>query len=567
MKNRSLNMIKTMLKTSYDTSEFINEETGKLNKKSIKLWILIILAVIIICINYVIVNSLKKIGAQSVFLDLFFMMFEILVMFEASILVLNILYFQDDIKNYIYMPISNFKLMIMRLIVVLSIIMGTELLIAVPSIFIFGIRTIKEIWFYPISLIVIFLTTIFLTAIIAIISYILIKIFRFLRNKKLYQNIVTLIMTILIIIPLFFSIKNMENYANDIVETNEEISYTQDEEIENIREELNELSKNVFKLNKILLVPDLGIKALSELNLKSVLYLLEILIIDLILFAILIIIENKTYLNSVLYIISMYNKRRVRKINLKNKCKKKKKEIAYLKNEFRTILKSQIYFMKYIYNALIILLIVVLFACILTPLAREIININQDIIPVFDFEIFSIIIGIIQVLFMISAPTLTAFSRYGRNAKFFKFIPIDLKKQFLLKTIPGLLINTIIIITVLTAVRILFLEIGFTYILLMFVVSMIINLINNYILLFIDLWRPQLSLDSEISVVNQNENKLLKYILTAVMCLCIWYIKEITQNLDMNKAIIVEISIFIIIFIILNVILVRKKDKLFKKIM
>ena len=562
---KTLNTLKTMLKTSYDMSGIIDEYTGKFKKKSIKNWIIIIASFIVICLSYVIIGFFKEVGIQDIFLDLFFMILNILVLLQAIILTINIIYFDNNITNYIYMPLSSTELMIAKFGVALSVIFGAELFIAIPSMLIYGARTIQNVLFYPISIIVILLTTIFLTSIIVIIVSFLIKLFKFIKKKNIYQDIILTTATLLILVPIGISLKDIQTEIKNL----DSIIYEKDnEDTENtiLKDEINKITCKIFKLNKILVIPDIGIKAISELNLMSFLYIMEIITIDVILFSIIILIGNKTYLKNVLHIISMFNEKKIKKINLSKRLKHRKKEITYLKNEFKTLLINKIFFMNYIYNVLIIILILSTFTIILSQVVKQVMELNSELNLTFDFEIFSIIIGITQILFTFSSASLISFSRYGRNAVFFKFIPIDLRKQFVLKNIPGITINTIIISITTGVIKFIAPSVENVYYIDMFIIAMLLNIIYNYLLVFVDLWRPQTHLESEVNVVKQNENNKIKYIISTIICLILWYIKEVTKNINLNTAIKIEMLVFIIICVILNIIVLANKEKLFKNI-
>ena len=97
-------------------------------------------------------------------------------------------------------------------------------------------------------------------------------------------------------------------------------------------------------------------------------------------------------------------------------------------------------------------------------------------------------------------------------------------------------------------------------------IGMLLNVINCCILLLIDLWRPQLNFENEITVIKQNDNNILKYILAVVVCFVLWYLKEVTKKMDINKSILVEGIVFGIILGVIWYIIVKKKEKLFKNI-
>lgn len=565
MKN-SLKLLKTMLKTSYDMDKIIDNDTKKLNKKSIKVWLTGLVSIIAIYLSYIIINTLKDIGAQEIFLEIFLLLLQFLVIFEAILLVINILYFSEDIENYLYLPISSMKLLFTKYSVMISIIFGSELILAIPSIFIYGIRTLQGFWFYPLTIVVIALITIFLSTIISIIMISLMKIFRFIKNKYLYRNIIIFIMSFIMLMPLsnIINIDNIETSKNDI--------YNQqniDDETK-AKEELKSINELIKKYNKSFIVTELGSKALSKVNHQSVIYILQILALDVLALSIFFIIGKFTYINDVLWNLSMLNKKKHTKVKLYKKCKVRNKKYSYLINEIKAIVKNSTYFMHYIYKVAVILFLIITLATSIVPmLIKGLIALEGEEIldkVTFGFSEFSLIIGIIQVIFIISSISLTAISRYGKNAKFFKYIPIKFKTQFRLKNTPQLIINTIIIVAVLGTIHYIIPAIENIYLLLMFIVAMLLNIINSDILLFLDLLRPSLNYENEITVIKQNNNKLFQYILVVTVCIILWYLKEVMKNQALNISILVEIIIFSAIVIGMEIFISKKNNKLFKKI-
>lgn len=55
-----VSLIKMMLKNSYSFSEIIDEDTGKINKKSIKVWGIAIISFAVVYFSYAIFNELKE---------------------------------------------------------------------------------------------------------------------------------------------------------------------------------------------------------------------------------------------------------------------------------------------------------------------------------------------------------------------------------------------------------------------------------------------------------------------------------------------------------------------------
>ena len=352
--------------------------------------------------------------------------------------------------------------------------------------------------------IVLFLISIFLATLVLVLMIPIMRIFRFIKNKYWYQTIVALVMTLIMITPmttqLFLKPSNME------VEQN--LSYYE----ENITQEenLTDIIGKITKANRYFVVSQLGVEILKENNLNSWINILKLLVLDIIVLIIYFVIGKATYIKDILWSLSIYDKKKKNKVNLNKKCKQKNKMLAFIKNDIADILKNPTFFMHYIYNVIVILSVIIVLSITIIPTIKQSIIENIDVSELstlsFDFASFSIIIGIIQLVFTVSPISLTGISRYGKNAIFFKYIPIKLTTQFRLKNIPQITIGIIIMTAILITIHSLFPEINQIYIIYMFVIGMLLNIIYSYILLLIDLKRPQLNNENEISVIQQNDN-------------------------------------------------------------
>ena len=85
-------------------------------------------------------------------------------------------------------------------------------------------------------------------------------------------------------------------------------------------------------------------------------------------------------------------------------------------------------------------------------------------------------------------------------------------------------------------------------------------------MLIVDLKRPNLNWNSEYEVIKGSNNKSFQYGFMIIMVLILLYIGKILEGLDIKTALLIEIGIFALIFIIYDRIVKRKIDKLFDKI-
>lgn len=130
----------------------------------------------------------------------------------------------------------------------------------------------------------------------------------------------------------------------------------------------------------------------------------------------------------------------INKKAIKIKLKKTNIENLYIKKEIRNLLKHPIFFMQTVFPVIMILLTIIFIGNTLIPVFNNILENDQTLsreLATIDFnsELIVVILGILQVLFSISNLSITAVSRDGRDAVFWKYIPLDLYKQFKCKNV------------------------------------------------------------------------------------------------------------------------------------
>ena len=184
----------------------------------------------------------------------------------------------------------------------------------------------------------------------------------------------------------------------------------------------------------------------------------------------------------------------------------------------------------------------------------------------FDIEAVCIILGVIQITGLFNYTSITSFSREGKNAYIMKVLPIGLYKQFIYKNIPQIVLNIISSIVILIVINFQIPAIGIKYILILFVLSFLITIINSNILCLIDLLMPRLEWDAEYEILKNNKNKLLQYVLIIFNILFLVFINKLFEKHNLNISLGVFAGLLICILIIFNVIINKYKNKLFKNI-
>lgn len=176
------------------------------------------------------------------------------------------------------------------------------------------------------------------------------------------------------------------------------------------------------------------------------------------------------------------------------------------------------------------------------------------------------LIGIIQFFNISIYVSATAVSRDGLNAAFTKYVPVSLYKQFIYKAIPNMILSAVPILIVLGVFWYLVPQTSVLFLLAIFVVSMLLNIIQSYINLIIDLKKPKLEWDTEYAVVKQNLNLIFPMIF-ALFAICIMVaFGFLLSGLDYKLSLLILFVLFIVAAYGVDRIVYKNQTKLFEKI-
>lgn len=554
-------LTKIFLKSAYQDVNIINKETKKINKKSVFVWLILIVSLALFYISNEIIKALVSSGYPEVFLSIYFLVLAIFIMFQTILVCTNIFYFSKDIELILPFPIKPVNLLIAKFNTLICTLYVSEAIFGIIPICIYGMLTHSTLLFYIYAVLIFIFFPVFLALVLSIIMMFVMKISKFIKNKETFQTIITLLLVTSIFIVEYNVINNIfiQNKKIEIAENNFQIA-----------DKLIEFNNRIETSNKFFLVINPAVKVLKNSNLQNIFEIIKIILIDFITFIIFIFIGKKTYLKDILkntaYLIKTSNKG----INLYKKCKKNIIFKAYIKKEFKNLFRNSMVFMQCVYPMIISLITVIIISIILLPKLNEILN-NPDIKQLignleFDLSIVYIILSGIQVLFMISPASLTSISRDGKNAGFMKYIPISYFRQILYKGLPQIFINSISVIIIVGILYYAFPSIGIVNVLLVFISSMILNVLNSYSMIIVDLLNPKLEWDSEYEILKQNNNRYFQYAFTVIIILILVYLNKVLEGINLTLAIIITSIVFLFILIIELILIKIRENKLMKKI-
>ena len=547
-------LTKVSTKNLLESMNLISKSTGKFNKKSTYFWLLIIVMVAIGILSNYILSFLQQYGQTGIFLDVIFAMLLLIMFMQSIILSINVFYFSKDIEYFLPLPLRPMELMLSKFNTIMLVLYGSEAIFALIPLCLYGTTINLGIIYYPLLLIALLLLPILPTLIVSVLSLFLMQIMKFIKNKNVFQILITLLFIVIIVVAEIFYIKAVIEMPNDN-EMNEEM--------------LVNMQNVAKKINSSFLVVNPLISVLKDQNIW--LNLIKVIGIYAIGFIILFFIGSKLYIKGV-FKATQYSKKKVsKKIDIQSSVKITSPKVAYLKNEFRGLFRSPIFFMQGIFPVCMTMIALVF---VIVFFKFNVIDKSQELVQSFselklNGEGASLILIACQIFFSFINISITSISRQGKNAVFMKYIPVNLYTQFLLKNVPQIAFSTVFAIIIILMAKLLFPAIQLLDMLILFVISMIIGVLNSFLMMIVDIKRPNLDWNAEIEVIKQNENKLFQYVWSIVTVVILMYTKNLfADNFNLYIAYLVLFTIFTILLILVNVYVKKQidKNKLFNKI-
>ena len=350
-----------------------------------------------------------------------------------------------------------------------------------------------------------------------------------------------------------------------------ELQVDEENREEQARLNIEKINNKFDNLNNYFLIINPCINMLTNLNILNILWqLLKLIFISIITFAIFIIFGKILYLKNLLKNIAYINKKKNKRKKIKNKYKKYSKRKSYIKNEFRKIFKEPTFFLQCIFQYLSIIIVLLFLVNIFTPIIIEGMKEDNQIEEIgFDnvvLQTMCIVIGILQIIFTFSNLSITAISREGKNAIFMKTLPVPLYKQFVWKAMPQIFLNTVAIIGLAFILYINLPQTSIWYYIAGIIIGMILNLINSFLMLIVDLRKPNLDWATETSAIKDNGKKLYQYVFSFAFIWILSSMSDVLYNVNIKISLISIIIVMIIIFIIIRTVIKKTINKLFNKI-
>ena len=543
MNKKIFSLTKVLLKNSFQ--RYSNKKTKN------KIGMMLLYAILVVYImgifgvlSYQIINTLKQINQESIFIGLFLMGIAIFIIVQAMISATNVFYFSKDLEYILPLPLKPREIMISKFNVILITEYVIEFIFALVPIIIYGILTSGGILYYLIAFLVLLAFPVIPLILSTIIVMIIMSFTKGVKNKDRFQLIVPLLGIILAIAISFATTGTSEITESEILE------------------KLLKANELVEIINEKFLIIKPAVNAIVHSNFIEFLKFILITILGYVVF---IFIGSKLYFRGAIGNLSSGNKSK-KNVNTKN-IKKNKIGIAYVEKELKILFRNPIFFVQCVLPSIVM---PILFLGIIIFSVNNEVNDLNTITNVLGEYVKSpigiaIVISVTEFIYSMLYIAPTAISRDGSNANFMKYIPVTYYKQLIYKGIPNIIFGMISAIIILVFVYYIT-RVEFTFLLICLILDFILIIIQTLLMELVDLRKPKLDWSTEYAVVKQNMNLLWPFVVGIVEMMIAFGIAIPLKNISY----IIFAGIFAIIHIVftyvINRYIYKKQDELLNKV-
>lgn len=538
-------LTKTLLKSSTSEGKKTSKSFGRI------LFFILIYGYIIgfmSYISYYAIKSLILINQPAVFLNLALVAMFGFCIIQTVITSLNILYFSKDLDFLLPLPLTPIKIVTSKLnCLVISQYIMTALLV-LPGVIIYGYLLNLKFTYYIVAIMGLLLFPLIPVAIISGLVTIVMRFTKIIKNKEFVQYLTILLTLFLIIAVQSLSgtsgNSSSEEIANNLLKTNGM---------------LENFSSNIPNINLIMN------SILNYNNIEGILNLFAFALLSIGIYCISSYMISKIYVKTVISLTTVKNKK-TKNIDFTKDLNSNGLTISYIKKEFKLLIRNPVFFMQCVLPSIIFPIIIGVPAIMGVQDSGVDLNLFRQDFGIVINNSFGIMCVVVSIIFMyiFNYTSVTAISRDGENAVFMKYIPLDLKTQIFYKAVPGILLNLVPTIYIIAFCLIFIPNINIKTVAYIFLITLMINILNNILSIFIDLKNPKLKWITEYAVVKQNFNMLFIFVLVAIEIGIIIWVGNLFKTVDGFA--ITLIIICLTIYISINRFINKCKDKLFEKI-
>jgi ABC-2 type transport system permease protein len=555
--NKYISLTKVFLKNT--STKLSSNGKGKL-PKTIILYAILILSFLPLVSMFAGVTAssysyLKAIHQEGVILSAAMSASSTIIFVFGMFFVMSVFYFSSDIENLLILPVKPSIILMAKFTVVLIYEYFAEVIILVPVMTTFGVKSNAGLLYYIYG-IIIFLTLPIMPLIIdALISIFVMRFAGFTKNKDRFK-IIAQMSSLIFIVGINIIIQRIGNGASKGLEMAKLLTQGN-----------NSL---VSTSSKLFINIRYASEALISSGINGITNMLIYLIITSVLLILFIIFSDIFYLKGVVGITQTQAKRKILSSEkITKQSDKKSKILSYTIKELNILFRTPVYFMNCVVMNFLWPVFFIIPIVSQPGLLKNAKNAHIYLNMILENSrtlgiLIAIVFGVSLFFSMANPIASTSISREGKNIFINKFIPMEYKEQILSKAISAFILNFLGVMLMILIVSI----VGKPplYLVAMAVLLVVIGVIFSvFVGLFIDLNYPKLDWDNEQRAVKQNLNVIIGILIGLVTAGTVIFL-TIKFKIILSVIFPAILVIFLVLDIILYRIVITKGVELYKNI-
>ena len=509
------------------------------------------LAVSMTIISYGLTKKLMTINQEYMFINILLLM-DFGILFVKSIFEsLNVLYFSKDLKLILRLPLKPSTIVNAKMLKMIESEYQMEIIMLAIPMVVFGILNKVGFLFYLYTLLILIIIPIIPIAIASIVMAVIMRFTNIIKdkNKVMYISIIVGFIILDLIIGIASTNISMENAA------------------ENLRGQVLEFNGVANALaNSFVLIKTIMNSIQNYNNVSGFLNIGLYTIVSLAFYAISILIISPIYLKGAVG--TTLNGERAKTTtnselsiaDFKETGRKK----SYILKEYKMMSRSPIFFIQCIFLPIIYPLAIFVTVIGFVGLASLLgVNLAEKLNAQINSGIGqAIFISVAQIFFMMNFASIIAVSKDGIGAIRSKVLPISFERQFKYKTWIGRTANIFSGLLVITVYYLLTKSFLQTLIVLAILISQ--NRLGENLKLLVDLKNPQITWESEYTMMKQNSNVMYILFYSLVFVGLFFLLGKIIGNAILYINVIMWISIIANLYI--DDFIRKRQNRLFEKV-
>lgn len=508
----------SLTKALYKNSK---NDSGKLKIKS-KIFLYVLLAIYLLFVFSsfwgMFITPLSEFGQAQKFIPLIIYIGFVFLIGTSVSYVANVLYFSNDIENILAFPFKPKEIFSAKLITIYLYEFFIATMLLAPGFVAYGYLLNEGVIFYIYSFFIVSLLPVIPIVCIAGVYTVIMQFMKFAKFKNLFKVLTTIVLLVMV---MGFQL-NMNLNTTDNGEYSGEYILKMCDEYTNKLPYVFKVAVNGFEIENIF---------------SSVISLIWFIILNVIVVFVIIELCNNFYIKGIRYNLNgVESKKNMIKGDF---YKHTNKYFSIFKKEIKVLFRNTTFFIQCVLPAFLIPVITIVMSVNSSGEMDVVIGSESDIIK------FISGITVIQFFLMMNCASVTGISRDGIDeVNYLKSQPLDFCRVISAKVIPGILLGVINI-----AISIIFITRNFEFdiysLVSMFIIGFLINIIQNYLQIMIDLKHPKLYWESEMSVVKQNINIFYSMLISFVMLIILSIVGGVFAEYNIGR-----IEIFVIILLL-----------------